>query len=142
MSNYHKTFYLGGGMTNLPPDERNGWRVEMEELFSEYYHVNVFNPCNHWDVDGFIANDREVMNYDLRKLKNSDVLVVNFNDPASLGTMAEIATAYEVRIPIIGICPAENWGDVHPWAKLMCDRVFETIEDAYEYLSAHYCFND
>ena len=143
MSNYHKTFYLGGGMTNLEPDERNGWRNEMEELCSEYYHVNLFNPCNHWDIGDPNVNDREAMDYDIRRLRDADVLVVNFNDPSSLGTMAEIAIAYDRRKPILGICSSEEiMCKLHPWQIAMCDHFFKSVEDVCEYLAMHYCFND
>ena len=55
----------------------------------------------------------EGMEFDLNRVRSSDLIIVNFNDVYSLGTMAEIATAYERRIPIIGL--NENNQDLHPW---------------------------
>jgi len=129
-------------MTNLSKEEANGWRDKFEELFSEQYHVNLFNPCHHWDVDDPDVNNREAMNYDLFRLRGSDVYVLNFNDPSSLGSMAELSIAYELRIPVIGICPAVNIYKLHPWQKMMCSHICEDVEEAARYLMDHYCFND
>ena len=142
MNNYHKIFYLGGGMTNLSKEESNGWREKFEEIFSEQYHVNIFNPNNHWDIDDSKVSNREAMEYDLFRLRGCDVYVINFNDPESLGSMAELAIAHELRIPVIGICPVHHRLVLHPWQRMMCNHFCENIEEAAEYLLSHYCFND
>jgi len=43
------------------------------------------------------------MEFDLNKVRHSDLIICNFNDMFSLGTMAELAIAYERRIPVIGL---------------------------------------
>lgn len=43
------------------------------------------------------------MEFDLNRVRNSDLIIVNFNDMYSLGIMAEIAIVYERKIPVIGL---------------------------------------
>lgn len=138
----NKTFYLSGGMMNLTPEERNGWRVELQKMFSEIYHVNLFNPCDHWDFNSPYIDDKEAMEYDLHRLRHSDVVIVNFNDIESLGTMAELAIAYELRIPIIGLQTTGDNFDLHPWQVFMCQKIFNNMEALFEYLLAHYVYED
>jgi hypothetical protein len=61
---------------------------------------------------------------------------VNFNDKQSLGTMSEIAIAYDRRIPIIGFNIADQ--DLHPWQVCMCERIFDKINDLIEYVKEFY----
>lgn len=142
MKHPSKVFYLAGGMTGLSTKERNEWRIDLEEKFSEFYHINLFNPNNHWDMESVHTDDREAMEYDLYRLRNADVLIVCFNSVGSLGTMAEIAIAHELRIPIIGINPSGDNFDLHPWQVFMCQKIVSNTEQAFEYLLSHYVFED
>lgn len=138
----HKTFYLSGGMTGLTLEESNTWRVKIQELFSECYHINIFNPNNHWTFDNPNIDEKEAMEYDLHRLRHSDLVVVNFNAPQSLGTMSEIAIAYELRIPVIGLHTYGDNFDLHPWQVYMCQKIFSNVDDLYEYLLCHYVYED
>lgn len=137
---YSKVIYLSGGMTGLSKEERNHWREKMVEAFSEEYHLNLFNPCEHWDIDDPCVNERAAMNYDLHRLRNADLMILNFNAPASLGTMAEQGIAYELRIPIIGL--NESHKNLHPWQELMCEEIFDSMDNLIDYIYKHYVFED
>ena len=76
------------------------------------------------------------MEFDLYKVRNSDLIIVNFNDPNSLGTMAELAIAYEKRIPIIGL--NEDRNELHSWQIEMCARIFDNIGDMIMYVKDYY----
>lgn len=135
-----KTIYLSGGMTGLSKEEQNKWREDMILAFGEEYHLNLFNPCKHWDVEDPSVNERAAMDYDLYRLRQSDVVVVNFNAPSSIGTAMEQSIAYELRIPIIGLNEDEN--RLHPWQELMCSEIFEDMDDLIDYLYDHYVYED
>ena len=76
------------------------------------------------------------MRLDLYKLKNSDVVIVNFNDKWSLGTQSEIAIAYDRGIPVIGL--NENKQELHPWQEEFCERIFNDIDEMLDYVEDFY----
>ena len=76
------------------------------------------------------------MEFDLNGLRNSDLVIVNFNDPKSLGTCAELAVAYEMKIPIVGI--NKDGRVLHPWLECFCNRICESLKEAVEYVVEFY----
>ncbi len=117
-----KRIYLAGGIMNLPIEEAYGWRCSLvDELKERDLRFDCFNPLSYEEMD-------DEVEFDLNALRHSDLVVVNFNDPKSLGTMAEIAIAYEHRIPIIGYCEG-NLGDLHPWSLYMMNELCTSTED-------------
>ena len=136
--------YLIGGMTKFGADnfdEGNKWRVYLKdklESCDSLYNVQVVNPNDYYN---FIDNttydsEREVMEFDLHKVRNSDLCICNFNDPASLGSMSELAIAYDRRIPVIGLC--ENNEKLHPWQEEMITKKFDNIEALASYVLDYY----
>ena len=81
-------FYLCGGMGLYGKEhfeEANIWRVNIKNQIEEISagKVKCCNPNDHFN---FLSNkdyktQREIMNYDLFKVRNSDLVIVNFNDP-------------------------------------------------------------
>ena len=76
------------------------------------------------------------MEFDLNKVRNADLIIVNFNDVYSLGSMSEIAIAYERKIPVIGINLKNQ--DLHPWQIEMSYRIFNNIEKMLGYVKEKY----
>ena len=82
-------------------------------------------------------SDRETMQFDLRKVRESDVMLVNLRDiRQSIGACDEIFYAYMLGKPIIGFIQEELMGDglvgyVHEWKYEQIDRI-ETGKDALE----------
>lgn len=143
MQNFN--IYLCGGMGKFGKknfDEGNNWRLTCKKMFekmSSKYIVYTFNPNDYFnfrDVPPLYESEAEVMNYDLRNLRKADLVIVNFNDMYSLGSMAEIAIAYERRIPIIGV--NESKQSLHPWQVCMCDRIFKSFDEMKFYIRDFY----
>ena len=139
------TIYLAGGMGKFGKDnfdESNQWRVYCKKVLEACegdYKVKVTNPNDYFNFvenPPTYASQREVMEFDLNKVRNSDLLIVNFNDMYSLGTMAEIAIAYEKKIPIIGLDRDKQ--DLHPWQIEMCNRIFDDIDEMLDYVRNYY----
>ena len=136
--------YLIGGMTKFGADnfdESNRWRTYLKnklEYCESSYNVQVINPNDYYN---FLDNttydsEREVMEFDLHKVRNSDLCICNFNDPSSLGSMSELAIAYDRRIPILGLC--ENNEELHPWQEEMITKKFDNIEALAFYVIDYY----
>lgn len=136
--------YLIGGMTKFGKDnftESDLWRTYLKGLLencNSSYKVHVINPNDYYNFldDSTYSSDREVMEFDLHKVRNSDLCVCNFNDPSSLGSMAELAIAYDRRIPVIGLC--ENDEKLHPWQEEMITKKFTDIEELALYVTKFY----
>jgi len=136
--------YLIGGMTKFGVEnfeEGNKWRVYLKNRLEErslLYKVHVINPNDYYNCldSSTYDSDKEVMEFDLYKVRNSDLCICNFNDPASLGSMAELAIAYDRRIPVIGLC--ENNEKLHPWQEEMIVKKFTDIKDLAFYVIDYY----
>ena len=137
--------YLAGGMGSFGKEEfnkANNWRVFCKNILEQCeceYNVKVCNPNDYYsfaDNEPKYMSDKEVMRFDLNKVRHSNLIIVNFNDMKSLGTMAEIAIAYEHRIPIIGL-DVDNQS-LHSWQIEMTDRIFTDINEMLDYIEDFY----
>ena len=137
--------YTAGGMGKFGKenfDKGNEWRKHCKQILENCecdYRVKVVNPndfFNFVDEPPQYKTQDEVMRLDLHKLRNSDLVIANFNDTYSLGSMSEIAIAYDRGIPVIGL--NENKQDLHPWQICMCERIFNNIDEMLDYIEDFY----
>ena len=124
-------------------DKSNAWRIYCKDTLEQFegttYNVRVINPNDYFnfkDEPPRYLSDREVMELDLDKLRRSDLVIINFNDMYSLGSMAELAIAYERRIPIIGLDIDRQV--LHPWQYKMANRIFFDIDEMLDYVEDFY----
>lgn len=141
--------YLAGGMGNLTYEESDKWRkycaerlMAMADYCTKYLSVEVINPNRYFNfVDKpRYSSQREVKRYDLHHVRTSDLIIVNFNDPNSIGTTWELAVATEHNIPIIGL-KTDSEVQLHPWLNDDCDcceRTFTNIDDMLTYIKDFY----
>ncbi len=133
--------YLSGGMGSLSFEEQSKWRTQVIQAikYGDYHCSKTpvfFNPVDYYNfTEVRYRSEREVMEFDLNALRNSDLVVVNFNDPKSLGTCAELAIAKELHIPVIGI--NKDKLELHPWlvefTTRMCDSLREVVEHVVDF---------
>lgn len=131
--------YLAGGMATIPSKEYMGRRTELCNSITKNtsQKSNIFNPALYYNYEyNFHKSEKEIFRFELNNVRNSDVILVDFIDPKSVGTVVELAIAYENRIPIIGINDKHN--KLHPWLKEMCDRICDSIEEASIYVIEYY----
>jgi nucleoside 2-deoxyribosyltransferase len=129
--------YLSGGMGSLSFEEQSKWRKQVINaiLFGDYHWEKkpiFFNPVDYYNfTEVKYKSEREVVEFDLNALRHSDLVIVNFNDPKSLGTCAELAIAYEMKIPVIGI--NKDKIELHPWLVEFTTRMCDSLREAVEY---------
>ena len=145
---YIKDFqiYLCGGMGKFGKEnfeESNIWRRYCKKTLEAYessrYKVFCINPNDYFNFKEEIQqykSQKEVMEFDLFKLKTSNLVIINFNDIYSLGSMAELAIAYEKRIPVIGL-NIDNQ-KLHTWQIEMCNRIFDDVDEMLDYVEDYY----
>lgn len=139
------SIYLCGGMEKFGTEnyaESNNWREYCCRTLNSSecnYEADVINPneyFNFFDKPVRYKNLREVMEFDLNKVRNSDLVIINFNDKYSLGSMAELAIAYDRRIPVLGL--NETLQELHDWQIEMCSRIFNDIDELLDYVEDFY----
>lgn len=133
--------YLSGSMSGVSFEEQSKWRKQVINaiLFGDYHWEKkpiFFNPVDYYNfTEVRYKSEREVVEFDLNALRKSDLVIVNFNDPKSLGTCAELAIAYEMKIPVIGINKDKK--ELHPWlvefTTRMCDDIREVVSHVVEF---------
>lgn len=134
--------YLAGGMTDFinTPDEMINWRLDVKDKLEHYkcdYKVKCFNPVEYYSLEEATSDiEVEAMKFDLHKLINSQLVIINFNAPTSLGSMAELAIAYDRDIPVIGLNESEQ--QLHPWQYSMTSKIFNNMEDMLKYIYKYY----
>lgn len=126
--------FLSGGMANLSMEEQQGWREYVNDNLEDDF--DVFDPTINFNYNKPYDNERQVMNYDLWHLRHSDIVIVNFNCPSSIGSACELMLAYELRKPIIGLNVHHN--EVYSWLLEFCDVVFDDIDDLTFYVREKY----
>lgn len=128
--------YLAGGMNGLTYDDYTGWRYYIISL-SNRSDINFFNPPRYYNfLTKNYDTEKEIMEFDLYNLRCSDLVIVNFNSPNSIGTAMELMLAKELKIPIIGI--NEENKQLHPWLTECVVKMFKKLEDAWMYVSNFY----
>lgn len=133
--------YLSGGMSSLSFEEQSLWRQKIIDAIQHNYECTkkplFFNPVNYYNFEDVrYKSQREVIEFDLNALRNSDLVIVNFNNPESLGTCAELAIAYNMKIPIVGINKDDKV--LHPWLCEFTTRMCSTLKEAVEYVVDFY----
>ena len=136
--------YLAGGMGKFGKDNfdvGNNWRKYCKytlEKFDLNKKVTAINPNDYYNFidEPRYKSEKEVMEFDLHKVRESDLIIINFNDMYSLGSMAELAIAYERRIPVIGL-DIDNQ-TLHPWQVEMCTRIFNDVDEMLNYIKDFY----
>lgn len=127
--------YLSGSMAGVSFEKQSKWRNQvMEAIKYGYEHeksVTFFNPVNYYNFrDKNHKSEKEIMEFDLYNLRNSDLVIVNFNNIWSIGTAMELMLAKEMHIPVIGWNSSGE--ELHPWLSecttRLCDNLRETVE--------------
>lgn len=127
--------YLSGSMSGVTFEEQSKWRqMVMNAINYQYEHekkVVFFNPVNYYNfIERQHKSEKEIMEFDLYNLRNSDLVIVNFNNIWSIGTAMELMLAKERRIPVIGWNSSGE--ELHPWlaecTTRLCDNLRETVE--------------
>ena len=144
----HKV-YLAGAMSHWHKENKIENAIKWRERAEKYFANNTddfgcINPCNYFSIgDNYHTSDFEPMRFDLRKVKESRVVLVNLEAlDKSLGTSDEILYAYLNDIPIVGFLEDESLlYTIHEWKNCQIDRI-ETGKGAQkramEYIKNYY----
>ena len=133
--------YLSGGMTGLSTEQQLGWRMKLQNAIM-YNREPIktpiyFNPPQYYSPStNEHKSEKEVMEFDLYNLRMSNIVIVNFNAPNSIGTAMELMLAKELKIPVIGL--NENGERLHSWLVECCTRVCDTFVELVDHVVNFY----
>lgn len=133
--------YLAGGMTGLTLEEQIHWRTRFKNAITVQFQTTkkpiFFSPPEYYSPStNEHKSEREAMEFELAHLRRSDIIVVNFNVPHSIGTAMELMAAKEHRIPVIGL--NERNAELHPWLIECCTRICSSFRECAEHVANFY----
>lgn len=109
------------------------WREDVKQYVEKIYDdITLVLPTDFYQIGkNYHKSETEVMRFDLRMVRESDIVLVNLKDlHNSLGTSDEILYAFIKGKPVIGFLEDEvDYENVHPWKIEQIDRI-ETGKDA------------
>lgn len=135
--------YLSGAMSGVSWEVQTKWRRQIKDAikFGDYNYkksVEFFDPTQFYNFEEkYQKSEREVMEFDLYNLRNSDLVIVNLDNGGdkSIGTSMELALAKELRIPVIAFGGSE---ETHPWILETCSRMCNDIREAVSHVVDFY----
>ncbi|WP_099467880.1 nucleoside 2-deoxyribosyltransferase [Konateibacter massiliensis] len=145
-----KSIYLAGAMEIYEgTDVAREWRKQVEDYFLRDGIADIINPTRYYEYGrNYHKTDMEVFRFDLHKVRNADLILVNLADiRKSVGTCFEVYEAYRSGIPIIGFITDDVEGKeltklIHPWIECCINRI-ETgefaLEEAMIHITKYYC---
>lgn len=134
--------YLSGGMSGLTSDEQRKWRKQVMDALKygdidTNKHLTFFNPPDYYNFETIShKSEKEPFEFDLYQLRTSDLVIVNFNKPNSIGTAMELMLAKELHIPIIGL--NKDGVELHPWLIECCTRMCTDMRELINHVAEFY----
>lgn len=137
-----KLIYLAGAITGLSVEDATEWRQKIKNTIEDMTSLRwkCVDPVSHIPYCVNQEVERECFRWDVWKLKQSALVVCDFDHPSSIGTTWELAVAKENGIPIIGL--NTTGASVHPWWQMAAIHICNSIEDLIDYLCLHYLGED
>lgn len=142
------TIYLAGAMSCCSSfEEMNAWREYANEKLQDAsnitgYPVKIINPVSYYNFEELKhQNEREIMQFDLNKVKSSDLIIVNIEGlNTSIGTAIELYEAYKRDIPVIAYNPNGkfDYSKIHHWLQCYVTRVEDNMFKLADYISEFY----
>lgn len=127
-------------MSGLEAKEYKTWRRDIDDMFGlkyPYVGVEFIDPTLYFNFETKnYESEKEIRNFDLNLLAHSNLVIVNFNAPQSIGTAQELALAKEWKIPCLGL--NEQKYNLHPWLVECCERIFYDKSSLIKYVAYFY----
>lgn len=135
--------YLSGAMSGLSFEEMSKWRSNVIDAIKFNNECEkkplFFNPINYYNFEeNRHKTEREIFEFDLYNLRNSDLVIVNLGDKGdkSIGTCMELILAKELHIPVIAF--GVNDSEIHPWIVECCTRICDNMKEAVSHVVEFY----
>ena len=139
------TIYLAGKMSGLSKEEYTKWRnIISDELIGAACligaKIQIINPAEYFDFENMDRHlEKEVMQFDLNMVRQSDIVIVNVSGvSSSIGTAIELYEANRLNIPVIAYTDIDVADDVHPWIENCFSTVQMSKDELIDYIRDFY----
>lgn len=143
--------YLAGLMSTDYPESFQ-WRWEIAPLLKKHnFNVvsplfgkpNIFNDTKDGGITSSSSSSKSILLRDRRDVREADVVLVHletFGSPRPLvGTIAELAWAYDQQTPVVAIAaPLNTLMRTHPFIKEFVAEYVADIHEAVAFLARYY----
>ena len=145
MKNNKLTIYLAGKMSGLNKNDYCKWRSELtdaliDKSFIVGSSIQIINPTDYFDFEDMDRHlEKEVIQFDLNMVRQSDIVIVNVNGvSSSIGTAIELYEANRLNIPVIAYTDRDVADDVHPWIENCFSTVQMSKDELIDYIRDFY----
>lgn len=141
--------YTAGKMAGLSPCEQMEWRKKIETSVRHaaeiagvpQAEIKFIHPPQFYQYgETYYQTEKEVKNWDLNQVRNSDIVIVNLDTvETSIGTHYELGMVDAINsfgnkhIFVIGVGGKDI--SLHPWIEDTLHRREEKYEDAADYIA-------
>ena len=135
MSEEYKTIYLSGPIMDESAGVAREWRETAKTILGGKFRL--LDPMRRKFVDRQVDSANEIVEFDLRDVRDADLILVNYNKP-SIGTSMEVFyAAHDLGKFIVAFSPFE-YKDCSPWMVRYCTKILPDLESAAEYILTHF----
>lgn len=145
----NRIVYLAGAMSCYFNTEQHDypkqWREDAKKYVKQLYDdITLVSPTDFYEFGkNYHQSETEVMRFDLRMVRESDIVLVNLKDLySSLGTSDEILYAFIRGNTVIGFIDDESeLKNIHPWKIEQIDRIEtgkDSMKKAIDYIYEYY----
>ncbi|MDA3925110.1 MAG: nucleoside 2-deoxyribosyltransferase, partial [Kiritimatiellae bacterium] len=127
--------YLSGPIMDENPELAKTWRERAtEQLKSNFV---ILDPMRRNFKDREVDSANEIVEFDLQDVRESDILLVNYNK-TSIGTSMEVFyAAHDLGKFIVAFSPYP-FKECSPWMVRYCTKILPSFEEAIQYIQNNF----
>ncbi len=127
--------YLSGPIMDEQPGVARDWREWVKSRLGGQF--SLLDPMRRKFVDRQVDSANEIVEFDLRDVREADIILVNYNRP-SIGTSMEVFyAAHDLGKFVVAFSPLA-FADCSPWMARFCTKILPDLETAVNYIETHF----
>ena len=129
------TVYLSGPIMDEHAGLAREWRQQAKALLGAQFRL--LDPMRRNFHDRQVDSSNEIVEFDLQDIRDTDILLVNYNKP-SIGTSMEVFyAAHDLGKFVVTFSPF-SFQDCSPWMVRYSTKILPDLEIACRYLLTHF----
>lgn len=129
------SIYLSGPIMDEHEGCAREWREAAKRMLGHKFLL--LDPMRRKFVDRQVDSANEIVEFDLRDVRNADLLLVNYNRP-SIGTSMEVFYAAHDQGKFVVAFSPYAYEDCSPWMARYCTKILGSLEEAADYIAVHF----
>ncbi|MBO5668358.1 MAG: hypothetical protein J6S43_04460 [Lentisphaeria bacterium] len=135
MSEEYRKIYLSGPIMDEVGGVAREWRNNAKIMLGDKFVL--LDPMRRKFVDREVDSANEIVEFDLRDVREADLILVNYSKP-SIGTSMEVFyAAHDLGKFIVAFSPFE-YRECSPWMVKYCTKILPDMESAVNYILTHF----